>query len=406
MNIKKLKDLILNRITYGCDVEDFSYLKNGLIKHSDNQDIRVNLIIGTIDKRRMYGGLTTAFNFFNSLKADTVFDTRIIVSEIPVIEEVIQEYSGYVIACNDNDDAKHQIVDYTLRNGNRPPIFVRDNDVFICTYWTTMYLADGMRRTQSVDNIAQLPIIYLIQDYEPGFYKWSSEYVLAESTYRMDKIIAVINSQYLQDYMHVLGYNFYKTFCFDPKLNTGLKDVLNSLGNNNSRKKRIIIYGRPFNARNCFSLIISSLKAAIEKEPSLSEWEYFSLGAKHKNIALGSNAKLICKGKMSIKEYGEMLSESKLGISLMCSPHPSYPPLEMATFGVVTITNNFISKDLSSFSNNIRTVDPLNVESLSLAIIDGCKCSDGIIEYDDRYLDDSDQFASAVCDIKEILMGI
>lgn len=38
------------------------------------------------------------------------------------------------------------------------------------------------------------------------------------------------------------------------------------------------------------------------------------------------------------------------GISLMSSPHPSYPPLEMSVFGIKVITNNYSNKDLSSLT--------------------------------------------------------
>jgi hypothetical protein len=40
----------------------------------------------------------------------------------------------------------------------------------------------------------------------------------------------------------------------------------------------------------------------------------------------------------------------------MISPHPSYPPLEMAAFGVRVLTNNFSNKNLSQVSSYIRSV--------------------------------------------------
>lgn len=53
---------------------------------------------------------------------------------------------------------------------------------------------------------------------------------------------------------------------------------------------------------------------------------------------------------------------SYAGISLMISPHPSYPPLEMSTFGVRTITNCYENKDLSGFNNNIISLRACNPE--------------------------------------------
>jgi O-antigen biosynthesis protein len=40
----------------------------------------------------------------------------------------------------------------------------------------------------------------------------------------------------------------------------------------------------------------------------------------------------------------------------MASPHPSYPPLEMATMGLAVITNRFGSKDLSLNHPGIRSI--------------------------------------------------
>ena len=38
------------------------------------------------------------------------------------------------------------------------------------------------------------------------------------------------------------------------------------------------------------------------------------------------------------------MKRASIGISLMESPHPSYPPIEMALFGVNVITNIYESK--------------------------------------------------------------
>lgn len=73
-------------------------------------------------------------------------------------------------------------------------------------------------------------------------------------------------------------------------------------------------------------------------------------------------------GKLTLEKYAEILAESSVGVSLMCSPHPSYPPLEMAAFGVQTVTNSFLCKDLSSFSENIHSLDIVNFDTVADAI--------------------------------------
>ena len=52
-------------------------------------------------------------------------------------------------------------------------------------------------------------------------------------------------------------------------------------------------------------------------------------------------------GKMSLDDYADILNRSAIGVSLMISPHPSYPPLEMANAGCLTITNGYEGKDMT-----------------------------------------------------------
>ena len=63
---------------------------------------------------------------------------------------------------------------------------------------------------------------------------------------------------------------------------------------------------------------------------------------------------------------------SYAGISLMVSPHPSYPPLEMSTFGVRTITNQYENKDLSYFNENIISLRACSPDNIVKALSDIC----------------------------------
>ena len=81
------------------------------------------------------------------------------------------------------------------------------------------------------------------------------------------------------------------------------------------------------------------------------------MGERHNNIDLGNGVIVVSKGKLTLEEYGKELMESSLGVSLMLSPHPSYPPLEMAYFDILTVTNNYANKNLSKKHSNLLTVD-------------------------------------------------
>jgi hypothetical protein len=67
----------------------------------------------------------------------------------------------------------------------------------------------------------------LIQDYEPGFYSWSTLFALAETTYRsLHRTIAVFNTDILKKYFEGLGYRFYRTYSFKPAINRSLLEGL------------------------------------------------------------------------------------------------------------------------------------------------------------------------------------
>jgi hypothetical protein len=59
--------------------------------------------------------------------------------------------------------------------------------------------------------------------------------------------------------------------------------------------------------------------------------------------------------------YGELLRAHDVGLSLMYTPHPSLVPLEMASAGMLTVTNTFEHKDagaLSAISANLIGAEP------------------------------------------------
>ena len=87
----------------------------------------------------------------------------------------------------------------------------------------------------------------------------------------------------------------------------------------------------------------------------------------------------------------------------MVSPHPSYPPLEMAAFGVKTITNRFSNKDLSDFSDNIISLDTCSSADVAQALLDVCSAFDGqgTPMYESPYVKDNTSFENITKEIKE-----
>jgi len=346
-------------------------------RRSDFSEKRLNLLVPSINEEHVFGGISTALKFFEELVNKSGCASRIILTDAFPNRQALKKYGNKYRCVNSEKDCNdiHQIVPYCYRYEKSIP--VSEGDVFMFTGWWTAYCTqEAYVEFKEKYGISPNPYIYFIQDYEPGFYPWSSRYLLADSTYRNDnKQIAIFNSKLLYEFFKKNDYSFYKEYAFEPVLNAGLREVLlNNVDTTVEKKKKILVYGRPTTERNAFSLVIFALKKFVEKMDNVEEWEFVSAGEYHDKVDLGKGKYLESVGKLSITQYAEMMMETYAGISLMSSPHPSYPPLEMSEFGVKVITNTYANKDLSSFNDNIisvANVSPDNIAEQLKNICDG-----------------------------------
>src|SRR4029079_19452217 len=97
-------------------------------------------------------------------------------------------------------------------------------------------------------------------------------------------------------------------------------------------------------------------------------WEVISVGRPHPPVELGRGLRMRALGKLDIEAYASLLTESAVGLSLMVSPHPSYPPLDMAHLGMRVVTNRFGPKDLATWHENIRSTEALTAGGIADAL--------------------------------------
>lgn len=323
---------------------------------------RLNLLVPSVNPEHVFGGISTALKFFEELAGKTGFDRRIILVDSPPTDEAKEKYGQtYTFLEPEQDsEAKAQIVPYSNRYGRS--IGVSDNDTFMFTGWWTAHCAqeayEGFEKTEGI--VPRL-FVNFIQDFEPGFYPWSTRYLLAEATYKNRyPQIAVFNTGLLKEYFNLNGFHFQYEYAFEPVLNGKLKEELYKAGDTLEKKKQILLYGRPGTERNAFNLIVAALKKWVWMQEDIAEWEIISAGEKHEDVDLGNGKCIRSLGKLTLQGYADILKESYAGISLMASPHPSYPPLEMSVFEVKVITNTFANKDLTDFNPNIISLDNIS----------------------------------------------
>ena len=367
---------------------------------------RLNLIIPSVDVKHVFGGIATALNFFEDLVQTSGWDARIITVDAEYNAASSVRLPGYEEVRADRDSSlRRQIVSMVQRD--RATLAVRGDDVFVVTGWWTAYMFRSVyhwQRRNWPDRKAW-PMIYLIQDSEPGFYPWSSRYLMAESTYRMDlPVYAVFNSGLLKDYFDAKQYTFEASWSFEPMLNRSLKSFLPE-NRRATKKKQILVYGRPGTPRNAFELLCMALSEFAALRPENREWTFLSAGEEHDNVDLGHGAVLRSLGKLSLEEYARIMLETYAGVSLMVSPHPSYPPLEMATFGIQTVVNRFGAKDLSRFSPCMVNVESCSAEEIARKLDEVCAGYHSEVSWqvNESYLAEGHAFGTAVAEIAEAL---
>ncbi len=388
MDYQKIKEqLKRNRLTAGA----YAKLRAAVNKTQTNHDIvevqpvtprglegyekkRLNLLVPSLNVEHVFGGIATALKFYKQLGEKLQVDLRVIIVDAELNQNAMVDMTGFSVVSSESDDTQEkQIVSFANRYGKTIP--VGKNDIFMATGWWTAYTIFPVIKWQAQTyGIQEHELIYFIQDYEPGFYPWSSRYLMADSTYKSDiPTVGIFNSKLLYDYFKENGYEFSREYYFEPVLNEKLKEELVEKKDTYTRKKQILLYGRPGTARNAFELILASLNEWTQQYPGASNWTILSAGEAFDDITLKNGQVVKALGKVSLEEYAKIMLESQIGISLMVSPHPSYPPLEMSTFGMKVITNHYGNKNLSDFNENIISLSNCSSTSVAATLKELCE---------------------------------
>ena len=332
--------------------------------------LRINLLLLGGGSRSLFGGTATAIRFLSAI--ERLFPR----SRVVVIAENEAAFEPRVWP-NRALESQSPTSLRTIAYAPSSALVVGPGDRFIATHWRTAYFLSTLRQAQS-ERAAFKPATagYLVQDFEPGFYPRGSNYLLANSTYRQDEpLVAIFNTQLLREYFHQNGYRFANEYVFEPRLNPRLTSHLEKV-QPGPKQKLILVYGRPHAPRNAFELTVEGLIAWAQSYSRAAVWRVVSVGESHQDIRLARGVIMQSKGQLSLEDYAACLEDAAIGLSLMVSPHPSYPPLEMAEFSVRVITNAFGGKDLSMRSpyvTSLAEVTPARLAKALTRLCDDCE---------------------------------
>jgi hypothetical protein len=327
---------------------------------------RLSLVIPSIAPKAAFGGVLTGLDIFLEISRRTGADLRIIWDNFESIDRSLVDGRARSLGL---DAAAIEIV---RRDREAPEITMRSNDILVSyNWWTTLNIRGLLDQQVARFGGEPRPFLYLMQDYEPQFYPFSSTHMLVRLAFDPTRPCwGIFNSHQLHEFYLGQGHSVAKSFVFEPQLSKSLRPALEA--GPATKVKRILVYGRPSIPRNCFPAVEAGLKLWASRYPQFADWEVVSAGMAHAPTPFGAGRAVRSLGKLSLEDYAELLRTTAVGLSLMSSPHPSYPPLEMAHFGILTVTNRYANKDLASAHDNIISIADIDASTIAVALAEAC----------------------------------
>jgi glycosyltransferase involved in cell wall biosynthesis len=323
---------------------------------------RVNLLIPEVELRHFFGGYITKFNLARKL-AERGVRTRILTVDPtrPLPRGWQDQVSSYAGLAGVFDK-----VEVAFARDRDAPVEVSPDDAFIATTWWTAHIAHAALRS-----VRRERFLYLIQEYEPYTFPIGSASALAASTYEFPHL-AMFSTAFLRDFFARRGYGVFAageaegtraSLHFDNAITAVEPATAAEMAARD--RKRLLFYARPeaHGARNMFELGLLALADAAGRGVLGREWDLHGVGTVEgrDRIQLVAGRHLDLLPKRDQAGYARMLAEHDVGLALMGTPHPSLVPLEMASAGMLTVTNTFETKTseaMSAIAGNLIAVPP------------------------------------------------
>jgi len=322
---------------------------------------RVSVVTDSISKGSLFGGVGTALLFAAQLALRKNAVLRIITRyESALARDIAELLSVYGVKMQEEIQFS-----FAALGSNSNEIDIYEDEIFVTTSWWST--------TATSSSVSSKRIIYLLQEDERMFYAYGDERLKCEQALSRTDIRYLINTKLLFDHFALtsLPNIAQHGMWFEPAFPASL-----FYPRARSSKRRFFFYARPGNERNLFYFGIQVIEAALAAnilDPNV--WEIYLVGNKLPPLVFGNGILPIKYENLSWSDYADLAGTIDLALSLMYTPHPSYPPLDMAASGAVVVTNRLMNKtSLSAYSDNILCAD-LNIDSLLAAIQSGVALS-------------------------------
>lgn len=308
---------------------------------------RLNIVTDSIETHSLLGGVETALIVATLFCNNNDYELRVITRTTPCIPH---NYTN-IMNCSGVKPAQKISFysDYSRTQSKDYKIELMEGELFLATSW---WSAQAIKNT-----IPNKKFFYIIQEVETFFYAHGDEHYLCSQIMKDKNINYIINSSFLYEYFKENEPNIVNNgIYFEPAFP---KSLYCSNIFTKKRKYKLFFYSRPGNPRN-FGFVL--LEKAISKGIiDTSEWDIFSAGQNTAEITFSNGYTVKNMGQLSWNEYSTFIKDVDLALSLMHTPHPSYPPYDVACSGGVVLTNKCYNKQSFDFCDNVIVAD-LNEE--------------------------------------------
>jgi glycosyltransferase involved in cell wall biosynthesis len=345
---------------------------------------RINLLIPNIDLKHFFGGYITKLNLARRL-AEAGFNVRLVIVDIcdylpSVWRRQLQSYDGL--------EELFDKVETVYAYDRSRLLTVSQDDVFMATTWWTAHIAH-----EAANTLNKSKFIYLVQEYETFTFPMGTFASLANQTYDFPHF-AIFSTELLRDYFRQnrLGV-FSESVTAGEESSISFQNCITSVGRITRDEiagrlpRKLLFYARPeaHAARNMFEMASLALSEAIAAGYFEGEWEFYGIGTVGTlaRVELSNGVYLTLYPRQTQEKYRQVLREHDVGLSLMYTPHPSLVPIEMASAGMLVVTNTYANKTaekLRAISSNIVAVEP-TIKDVTLGLKEAAA---NINDYDRR----------------------
>jgi hypothetical protein len=261
-----------------------------------------------------------------------------------------------------------------------PGLEVSRADMFIATTWGTAHAARDALRSLDGDRF-----LYLIQEYEPRGMPAGSFAALAIESYGFPHT-ALYSSEMLREYFrsHRIGvYDNRASASFQEAIAAVDPPAAGELARPGPR--RLLFHAGPGPYAAMFELGILALSRAAELGAFARDWTLHAVGATRsgRRLDLGGGDWMQLLPPVADADHAALLRRHDIGLALMHAPHPGLVPIEMASAGMLAVTNTFETKTaaaLAAISPNLIAAEP-TVDGIADAL---CRAAAAAGDFDRR----------------------